>query len=155
MSPANITCVTEVELADVNTSILAIGLQSEKHGGVVCLFSVQGARILRTIEILHRITSCCFVGGAAICARSDLALFDGCLAVGTDGGLVILVDLALKNVRDVLMGQSVMNSMGDCLICMASASYDEIKKQQKTARIENINFGIQLEGIYDCRCSSQ
>lgn len=94
-----ITCVTEIEITDINTCILAIGLQSDKQGGVVCLFAVQGSRILRTIEIVDRITSCCFINALA-CVKSDLILFDGCLAVGTDVGKLVLIDLALQNCKE-------------------------------------------------------
>lgn len=146
MAGVNITCVSEVEIIEVNTCVLAVGLQSERQGGVVCLFAVQGTRILRTIEIVDKITSCCFVGGAAICARSDLALFDGCLAVGTDTGKVMLVDLALKKCRDVLLRKRPTPTGGDSLFCMATVNYEEVKRQQKRAHAEGINFGVQLEG---------
>lgn len=128
----------------MNACALAVGLQSDRQGGVVCVFAVQGTRILRVIDVPHKITSCCFVGGAPICARSDLQLFDGCLAVGTDVGKVVLFDLCMKKCREVLLGKRPLPA-GDSMICLSNENWGVVKKKHKRVIAEGLNFGIQLK----------
>lgn len=134
----------EVEIPEVNACVLAVGLQSDRQDGIICLFAVQGTRILRVIDVPHRITSCCFVGGARICARSDLKLFDGCLAVGTDVGKVVLFDLCITRCQEVLVGTRKLPS-GDSLICLSNENWGVVKKKHKRVIADGLNFGIQLK----------
>lgn len=140
----NITCIDEVDIPEVSSCVLAVGLQSDRQGGIVCLFAVQGTRILRVIDVPHKITSCCFVGGNSVCARSDLELFDGCLAVGTDVGKVVLFDLGMKQCREVLVGKRKL-SAGDSMICLSDENWAVVKKKQKRVISDGLNFGIQLK----------
>lgn len=140
----NITCVDEVHIAEVNTCVLAVGVQGDRPSGVVCLFAVQGTKILRVIEVPHRITSCCFVGGAAMCARSDLQLFDGCLAVGTEVGKVLLFGLQLNRCREVLLGTRKL-PQAESTVCLSSESWEVVKRKHKRAVADGLNFGIQLK----------
>ena len=149
-TPAHITCVTEIAIPNSSTCLLAVGMEISHCAGLIALYSVQGSRVLRCIEIIEKVSSCCFIN-AATCERSDLTVFDGCLAVGTSTGKVILLDLALTECKDILYGKKKFKYLNDleiipCLIVIADVSYDEIKRQQKIAHLDNINFGIQLEG---------
>lgn len=88
-----------MDIPGSNACILAIGLQSAKHSGKLCLFAVQGSRKLRTIEIVDKVTSCCFIRASAV-QKNDLLQFDGCLAIGTDIGQIILIDLDLNQCKE-------------------------------------------------------
>lgn len=100
-----ITCVSEVNVVGINTTILMIGVQCTPIGGSLYLFAVQGSRILHRIDVIDRITSCCFVN-TATCQRSSLTKFDGCVAIGTDQGKVLLIDLNLRKCKE---GKSVIH----------------------------------------------
>lgn len=76
-----------------------IGVQCTPIGGSLYLFSVQGSRLLHRIDVIDRITSCCFVS-TATCQRSCLTKFDGCVAIGTDQGKVFLMDLNLRKCKE-------------------------------------------------------
>lgn len=137
-------------MSNLNSCILAVGLQSSKLGGWICLYAIQGSRILRSIEIIDKVTSCCFINQTT-CIRSDLNLFDGCIAVGTDTGKILLIDLALKRCREVLYGRSYFQKEFDILPChivVANVSFDEIRRQHKLSKKDDVNFGVQLEGLH-------
>lgn len=87
-----ITCVTEVQITGIKTCLLAIGVQCAPVGGMLYIFSVAGSRIIRRIEVIDKVTSCSFISPMA-CRVGYLQQFDGCVAVGTDLGKVILLDL--------------------------------------------------------------
>lgn len=75
--------------------MLAVGVQFQMMGGMICIFSVQGSRVLRSIEILEKITCCSFVP-QWILHKTGVKFFDGCLIYGSDVGTVYLVDLSFK-----------------------------------------------------------
>lgn len=94
-----ITCVTEVQIEGINSCVLLVGVQCSPLGGLLYIFSVQGSRVIHRIDVVDRITSCCFIPSAA-CKFSSLKRFDGCAAVGTEEGKILLLDLNLKKCRD-------------------------------------------------------
>lgn len=94
-----VTCVTEVTVPGVNSSILVIGVQCFPVGGLIYIFSVLGSRIIHRIEVIDKVTSCCFINKEA-CLGGKLQHFDGCVAVGTDSGKVILLDLNLERCKE-------------------------------------------------------
>ncbi|GAB0094839.1 hypothetical protein DMENIID0001_101650 [Sergentomyia squamirostris] len=93
----NITCVSEIDVPGVNTVVLAVCLKTSAFNGVICLYSVQGSRPLQLISIDDGITSSTFL--AQINLVNILTIFDGCLAIGTDTGKVILINLNLTHFR--------------------------------------------------------
>lgn len=160
----HITCVAELPLPQLNTCLLAIGLDSAKHGGLVCLFAVHGGQLLRTVELVDKVTALSFVGDPAQCeALGDLRLFDGCLAVGMHSGKVVLLDLRLQQCADVLFGRdgsgadaheataaaTLATAGADCLIVLANMPPAEMRVQHKNAAAEEINFGVQLPLLAD------
>lgn len=98
LSNTVITCVTEIIVTDINSCILIVGVQCSPIGGLLYIFSVQGSRIVHRIDVIDKITSCCFISTAA-CKRSNLVKFDGCVAVGTAEGKVLLLDLNLRKCK--------------------------------------------------------
>ena len=94
-----VTCVSEVTANDISSCLLIIAVQRVPVGGQLYLFSVQGSRIIHRIDVVDKITSCCFISDAAY-KRGCLKAFNGCAAVGTDGGEVFLIDLNLNRCRE-------------------------------------------------------
>lgn len=99
LSNTVITCVTEIQADAVNSCILIVGVQCSPIGGLLYLFSVQGSRVIHRIDVIDRVTSCCYVNTIA-CRRSSLKMFDGCVAIGTDDGKVLLMDLNLTRCKE-------------------------------------------------------
>lgn len=94
-----VTCVAEVATNDISSCLLIIAVQRVPIGGLLYLFSVQGSRIVHRIDVVDKITSCCFINDAA-CKRGCLSAFNGCAAVGTDAGEVFLIDLNLNRCKE-------------------------------------------------------
>lgn len=94
-----VTCVAEVTANDISSCLLIIAVQRSQIGGLLFLFSVQGSRIVHRIDVIDKITSCCFINDAA-CKRGNLKPFNGCAAVGTDAGEVFLIDLNLNRCKE-------------------------------------------------------
>lgn len=94
-----VTCVAEVKSNDISSCLLIIAVQRSQIGGLIYLFSVQGSRIVHRIDVIDKITSCCFICDAA-CKRGCLKTFNGCAAVGTDAGEVFLIDLNLNRCKE-------------------------------------------------------
>lgn len=65
-------------------------------GGMVCIFIVQGSKILGSLDFCNKITSCHEISSVA-CNRSVMKQFSGCLAIGTDQGKIYLIDLQLPS----------------------------------------------------------
>ena len=61
---------------------------------MVCIFAVQGSKVLGSLDFCDKITSCHEVSSDA-CSRSVMKQFRGCLAIGTDQGKIYLIDLKL------------------------------------------------------------
>lgn len=94
-----VTCVAEVTANDLNSCFMIIAVQRSPVGGLLYLFSVQGSRIVHRIDVIDKITSCCFICDAA-CSRGSLKAFNGCAAVGTETGEVFLIDLNLNRCKE-------------------------------------------------------
>lgn len=177
LTNAVITCVTEIQAEGVNSCILVVGVQCSPIGGILYVFSVQGSRVIHRIDVIDKVTSCCYVSTIA-CRRSALKMFDGCAAIGTDDGKVLLVDLNLTRCKDskfhsqpfplmfhisssqlqfhfisaVIYRRTVYNCDGEQSTCrMIStnecAAYEDILDEYRHAKKKRINFGIQLDAL--------
>lgn len=146
-----VSCVEEIDAASIKTCILAVGLQlSPTEGSKVCLVSVQCSSILGAIDVFDKITTCHFIPKQHRdhASRSLLRYFDGCLAVGTDQGKVVLLDLSVKRYKHVING-TVTNeenlNVQECHVVFANLEPEEILMHHEQSRQEGIYFGIQLE----------
>lgn len=98
-SNAVITCVTEAQTDSINSCILIVGVHCSPSSGSLYVFSVQGSRVIHRIDVIDRVTSCCYISDMA-CRQSALKIFDGCAAIGTDDGKVLLMDLNLTSCKE-------------------------------------------------------
>ena len=99
-SPGNagsseITCCEPVFMGDSQPLLLAVGLAS----GLVCVFDTRTSRVVRAIQVRHRVSAVASVAPAARPGTADSPVlhFCGVLAVGTQEGHVFLLDLCLDD----------------------------------------------------------
>jgi hypothetical protein len=90
-----ITCVEEIKVEHWTSCVLAVGLQFPETGGLICILSVQGSRLLHAIDIYEKVTSCSFIS-TEHCARGVLQTWDSGLAIGTEQGKIFLFELDLQ-----------------------------------------------------------
>lgn len=151
-----ITCLTEIEFPVTNSCILAIGVQFPQTGGMICIFSIQGSRILRCIEIKEKITSCCFIPDS-VCQRSIFKLFDGCLAIGSVNGTILLIDLCFKKCSDILFGRLINRCQLELIesrIFLANTNFKEIRQEYKNHKKDGFNIGMQLDHLEEIEINS-
>ncbi|XP_055381078.1 uncharacterized protein LOC129611791 [Condylostylus longicornis] len=145
---AIITSITEIECANDNCCFLAVGLQiSDSVRSIIAIYSVQGSKILRCIEISDRIT-CCVHISEDITKRNFLQLMEGCLAVGTDIGKLILLDINFKKCEAALLeeGDDKLDTV-PCHMVKSTLDFTHISNHYKHTLQENFNFGIELEHV--------
>ncbi|XP_059621144.1 protein ELYS homolog [Phlebotomus argentipes] len=142
----SITCVTEIDVPEVNTVVLAIGLKTSAFAGVICLYSVLGSRPLQLISIDDGIESC---AGIQVDHLSNiLSTFDGCLAVGTTSGHVVLINLNLMVFKVSLFAynQHILCHIDPtpCIVIPAESSAEEMEMLFEQASREKVFFGVEL-----------
>lgn len=113
------------------------------------MLSVQGSCIIGAVDLVEKVTACSYIPETY---RSILRIFDGCLAVGTDQGQVILIDLCLKKCKRVLTGAISAEDnlkVAECHVVNGSVETDEkiIVQHHQQSKTEGIYFGIRLEAI--------
>lgn len=111
------------------------------------------------------------------CSQSNvLKLYDGCLAVGTNLGKILLIDLNFKKCKEgikivinfinyyfqiiyitffcvfllVLNGTKIYRNEMEITACycvLANMNFNDIHMHYKKTKCEDINFAIQLEGM--------
>lgn len=85
---------------DTRSSHVLVGLDCGLNGGLLCVFDISGSKVIRAISVSQPVSSLALVsvaGGPSVPAHFHPALryFHGIVGVGTVGGRVLLVDLAL------------------------------------------------------------
>lgn len=142
-----VSCVTEVPLE--GSTVLAVGLQLSPAGGKICLIAVHGSALLGSIDLVDKVTSCCVVPHSL---RTVLQLFDGCLAVGTDQGRVFVLDLCLKQIRQIFsrtLTPLQHLKVAECHIVDGGMEPNEIAQHHLQSKRDGIYFGVQLEALDD------
>lgn len=123
---------------------------------MICIFSIQGSRILRCIEIKEKITSCCFIP-ENICQRSIFKLFDGCLAIGSENGNILLIDLCFKKCSDILFGRIINRcelELIESRIFLANTNFKAIRQEYKNLKKDGFNIGMQLDHLEEIEIQS-
>ncbi|KAL7052189.1 hypothetical protein ACKWTF_004809 [Chironomus riparius] len=137
--------------------ILAVSIEfinNAARAGMVCLFCVQGCKLLGSMDMCERITCCKYIERDA-CRRSVLRQFHGTLAIGTDQGKLFLVDLMIpKDIKEIILSPSY-----DCEIfpmTNVSAELDQMQINHHHNKIvsnretgERCFFSIQLKQVLE------
>uniref|UniRef100_A0A1B0DF59 ELYS beta-propeller domain-containing protein n=1 Tax=Phlebotomus papatasi TaxID=29031 RepID=A0A1B0DF59_PHLPP len=146
----SITCVAEINVPDVNTTVLAIGFETSAFDGVLCLFSVQGSRPIQLISIDDGIVSCTEIQVSHL--NNILSRFDGCLAVGTVSGKIVLVNVNLLLFRSSLFAnQNILCHVepSPCTIVPAEISPEASERIFEQTIREKVFFGVEIFSVQD------
>nr|XP_015835953.1 PREDICTED: protein ELYS isoform X3 [Tribolium castaneum] len=94
-SNTKVVCVDVIQRPNGRLPFLAVGIDCDLSGGMICIFDFATSKIIRAIHVTDKIT-CLHVidpGHDVFTLPSPLRNFDGIIAVGTAGGDVFLVDI--------------------------------------------------------------
>ncbi|XP_036338995.1 uncharacterized protein LOC118748571 isoform X1 [Rhagoletis pomonella] len=146
------------------TVLLAICIECFRAAGGGCsfvaIYSVEHGQVLSCMELSLHITAAAFVNRNC-CRRSLLQNFDGCLAVGSEEGVILLLDLNINKIL-ATYDERLMNTSSrqftDIITVCKIADYNlplaEIHRTFRQTRHEGVHFGLQLE-VIDTPCSVQ
>lgn len=143
-----IKCVEEIYPNNPEIMVLAVILENfhgpSGGGSFVVLYSVELSCVLNTIELGLHITCARFLNAVA-CKRTLLQNFDGCLAVGSEEGVVVLLDLNIGRFNRVQSeiedGTFVRSHIVDYSIPLT-----DIHRNYRQCQQDGITFGLQMEG---------
>ncbi|XP_049821968.1 protein ELYS isoform X3 [Aethina tumida] len=101
-SNTQIVCVDEIKKPRL--PLLAVGINCDISGGLVCIFDVYGSKVIRSIQVSEKVTSLHVVDAGLddLNLRGPLRNFDGILAVGTEHGNVYLIDICRQLCEEAL-----------------------------------------------------
>ncbi|XP_065163012.1 LOW QUALITY PROTEIN: protein ELYS homolog [Atheta coriaria] len=98
---AKIVCIQELKIPYQDCTLLVVGLEYGLHTGMVCIYNLSCAKVLRAIEIPQHVTSLHVVNaGNDTPFPGPLSALDGIIAVGTVGGAVYLIDLCRELISE-------------------------------------------------------
>uniref|UniRef100_A0A1Q3F0S0 Putative nuclear pore complex assembly n=1 Tax=Culex tarsalis TaxID=7177 RepID=A0A1Q3F0S0_CULTA len=133
-----------MEQSEAGSYLIAVGIQLYGNAGAVIVMTVQGARILGKIDVNEKI-SCVQPVSRASYGRGRVSPFNGCIAVGTVSGKVLLIDACLRNETTTLFGQrQVMNRLDKTQCHVEFANVDMVTNHE-LVRQREVYFGLQLE----------
>uniref|UniRef100_W8ARA9 Protein ELYS n=3 Tax=Ceratitis capitata TaxID=7213 RepID=W8ARA9_CERCA len=153
-----IRCVEELFPQNNETVLLAISLEcfsaAESGCSLVAIYSIERNQVLSCMELPLHITALAFVSSNC-CRRSLLQNFDGCIAVGSEEGVILLLDLNINKLINTCderlkapIGQ-LTDDIVKCRIVDYNLQLAEIHRTFREARQDGVNFGLQVEAIND------
>ncbi|XP_026464935.1 protein ELYS [Ctenocephalides felis] len=142
------TCITSICKIPISeefgSCLLAIGLCHGVNDGSICIFAIQGCRILLAINIGEPVTKICLVDSGGNLA-GPLSAFDGVLAVTTNKENAYLIDLCRQICIDALeLGPEYgfdEYHIRQCAKVRPNANY-ELLKELAMAKDEHIALNI-------------
>uniref|UniRef100_A0A8D8J7H9 Protein ELYS homolog n=1 Tax=Culex pipiens TaxID=7175 RepID=A0A8D8J7H9_CULPI len=133
-----------MEQSEVGSYLIAVGIQLYGNAGTVVVMTIQGARVLGRIDVNEKISSVQPVSKASY-GRGRVSSFNGCIAVGTVSGKVLLIDACLRYETTALFGQrQVMNRL-DKNQCHVEFANVDVATNHELIRQREVYFGLQLE----------
>ncbi|XP_053695804.1 protein ELYS [Sabethes cyaneus] len=144
--------VIDVQEMGVNVTtscIIAVGIRLENNMSMIVVLTLQGSRVLGYIDVDDHL-SCLQPISRATHRRGPLSQYDGCIAVGTVTGKVLLVDVCLKPESDPVFGQRlVMNNLckSQCHVEFVTEDQTQISYKHRLIRQRSVYFGLQLQSI--------
>ena len=94
--PCTVQCVEEVDA--FGGKLLAVGLRLGIEQSQIVFLTVRGGRELGRIDVQEDVKLLRYIDPNS-CSNGLLSKYQGCIAVGTEDGKVILVDTCLKRVK--------------------------------------------------------
>ena len=115
-------------------------------GSYIALYSVEESCVLNIIELSLHITCVRFME-TSVCRRTLLQNFDGCLAIGSQEGVVVLLDLNILNVNTKQF-EMQQNTFVPCHIVEYNLTLTDIHRKFRQCQQDGIHFGLQMEGMF-------
>lgn len=135
-----------MEQSEVGCFIIAVGLQLYGNAGAVVVMTVQGARILGRIDVNEKI-SCVQPVSRASYGQGRISSFNGCIAIGTVSGKVLLIDACLRYETTAIFGQRQVMNRPDKNQCHVEFANVDVATNHELVRQREVYFGLQLECI--------
>lgn len=154
-----IKCVDEIFPGNKDSVLLAVTLECYQGQAAsrIAIYSVDLGCVINSMLLQLHVTCVKFIE-PAVCRRTIFQNFDGCLAVGSEEGVVVLLDL---NVHKYINNTDEVNNirkLGEpsyettngklCHIVDYRMSLNEIHSNFRHCQQEGIYFGLQLEGEF-------
>ena len=145
-----IKCVEEIFPNSPETMLLAVILENYSgaysDGSYIALYSIEKSCVLKIIELSLHITCARFME-SSVCRRTLLQNFDGCLAIGSQEGVVILLDLNIHTINSKQHNMQ-QDSFVPCHIVQYNLTLTEIHRNFRQCQQDGIHFGLQIEGMF-------
>lgn len=135
-----------MEQSEAGSFIIAVGLQLYGNAGAIVVMTVQGARILGRVDVSEKI-SCIQPVSKASYERGRVSSFNGCIAVGTVSGKVILIDACLRYETTAIFGKRQVMNRPDKNQCHVEFANVDVTTNHELVRQREVYFGLQLECI--------
>ncbi|XP_059224000.1 protein ELYS homolog [Stomoxys calcitrans] len=151
-----IRCVEELFPHNPEIMIVAVILENfhvpSGGGSYVVLYSIELGCVLSTIELVLHSTCARFLSSKA-CKRTLLQNFDGCLAIGTEEGVIVLLDLNMNKINRMEC-EIQDGAFNRSHIVDYSLPLTDIHRNYRQCQQDGITFGLQLE-VIESPCSIQ
>ncbi|XP_034119622.2 protein ELYS homolog [Drosophila albomicans] len=151
----SIRCVEELfpEQALHDRVLLAVCLELGQHKTDVAIYTPTDSQVLRYIELhpLGIAVRCMSFLSKTNCVLSLANNYDGCLALGTESGVVLLLDVMAKQViesgsQDIIYpAQKQLLRVPVCLRRVQDLTWETVNALIKECRSEDTHMLIQLE----------
>lgn len=143
-----IKCVEELFPNNPEIMVLAVILENfhgpSGGGSFVVLYSIELSCVLCTYELSLHITCARFLNSST-CKRTLLQNFDGCLSVGSEEGVVVLLDLNMGKMCQI-QSEAAESTFTPCHIVDYSIPLKDIHRNFRQCKQDGITFGLQMEG---------
>ncbi|XP_073834708.1 AT hook containing transcription factor 1 homolog [Musca autumnalis] len=151
-----IKCVEEIFPNNPEIMVLAVILENfhgpSGGGSFVVLYSVELSCVLCTYELSLHLTCARFLN-AATCKRTLLQNFDGCLSVGSEEGVIVLLDLNMGQMSRI-QSEVAESTFTPCHIVDYSIPLKDIHRNFRQCKQDGVTFGLQME-VIESPCSIQ
>ncbi|XP_058974667.1 protein ELYS homolog [Musca domestica] len=151
-----IKCVEELFPNNPEIMVLAVILENfhgpSGGGSFVVLYSIELSCVLCTYELSLHITCARFLNSST-CKRTLLQNFDGCLSVGSEEGVVVLLDLNMGKMCQI-QSEAAESTFTPCHIVDYSIPLKDIHRNFRQCKQDGITFGLQME-VIESPCSIQ
>ncbi|XP_074041102.1 AT hook containing transcription factor 1 homolog isoform X2 [Leptinotarsa decemlineata] len=151
-SNTSIVCVEEIRRPHGRLSLLAVGIDCAISGGLVCIFDVFSSKVIRAIQIKEKISYLHVIdpGIEDLNLPGPLRNFDGILAVGTDGGCVILIDICRQICEEALFSTTRKDELNPCqLVLLTSKNIPKIEYYKERSMRDGTHLAIHLNAVLD------
>ncbi|KAL1116930.1 hypothetical protein AAG570_005399 [Ranatra chinensis] len=151
-----IKCVVELCVSNCPSSLLLVGLEASLGYSLLCVYHPLSRRVIRTLKLDLNIRSMTIIsdGDGLVNPLPDiLDRLEGVLAIGSDNGLVVLVDLSRNFINGVLDGDfdSVVDESCPKKLCLIDCQTDSpatIHAKMEQCQNRGDSIAVPLNGQY-------